>query len=85
MARPPYGGVGERHVASREPRAARRACNACSRRFSHRCKRVKLPLEVTALDVAMPLALTLDGDAVVFAIATAVELGPEVGRRDAHR
>jgi hypothetical protein len=45
----------------------------------------QLPLEVTALYVAMPLMLTLDCDAAVFAITTAVELGPEVGRCDARR
>jgi hypothetical protein len=43
-------------------------------RFSHRCERVKLPLEVMTLDVAVPLTLALDGDVAIFAIMTAVEL-----------
>jgi hypothetical protein len=37
-----------------------------------------------ALDVATPLTLTLDGDAAIFAIMMVVELGPKVGRCDAH-
>jgi hypothetical protein len=39
-------------------------------------KIVQLPLEVTALDVEMPLVLPLDGDVAILAIATAVELTP---------
>jgi hypothetical protein len=50
--------------------------------FSCRCERVELPLEVTTLDVVTPLALTLDDDAAIFAIMTAVEFGPEVSRSD---
>jgi hypothetical protein len=34
------------------------------------------------LKVMVPLALALNGDAVVFPFATAVEFGPEVGHRD---
>jgi hypothetical protein len=57
----------------------------CGGRSSHRCKGVKLPLKVTALDVATPLTLMLDGDVAIFATMTVVELGPKVGRCDAHR
>jgi hypothetical protein len=75
----------ECHATSHEPRGARRACNAHSRRYLHRRKGVKLPLEVTALDVATPLTLVLDGNAAIFAITTVIELNPKVGHHDAHR
>jgi hypothetical protein len=61
----------------------RRACNICSRRFSRRCKRVKLLLEVMTLDVATPFTLLFDGDAAIFTIVTAVEFSLEVSRGDA--
>jgi hypothetical protein len=38
-------------------------------------ERVELPLEVTTLNVAVPLALALNGNVVVFTIMIAVELG----------
>jgi hypothetical protein len=52
-------------------------------RFSCRSERIELPLEVTTLDVAAPLALTLDGDVAIFNIMTAVEFSPEVSHSDA--
>jgi hypothetical protein len=55
------------------------------RRFSCWHEGVELPFEVTTLDVAVPLVLTLDGDAAIFNITTVVEHGPEVGRSDACR
>jgi hypothetical protein len=49
--------------------------------FLRWCKRAKILLEVT-----VPLALALDGDATVFAYITAVELDPEFSHSDAgHR
>jgi hypothetical protein len=45
--------------------------------------RVKLPHEVTTLDVAAPLTLALDSDAAIFAITTAIEFGPEASHGDA--
>jgi hypothetical protein len=58
---------GERHAASQEP-------EELGGHTMH--KIVQLPLEVTALDVEMPLVLPLDGDVAILAIATAVELTP---------
>jgi hypothetical protein len=55
----------------------------CYRCFSHWHKRAKDLLEVTALKVTTPLTPALDGDVIVFTFATAVELGPEIGRSDA--
>jgi hypothetical protein len=52
-------------------------------RFLRRCERVELPLEVATLDVVVPLTLTLDGDAAIFASTTVVELGLEVSHSDA--
>jgi hypothetical protein len=73
----------EHHAAPREPRGAGRACNRHSGHISRQHKRVELPLEVTVLDVVTPLALPLDGNAAILTIMMVVELGPEVGCRDA--
>jgi hypothetical protein len=59
--------------------------NTCYKCFSHRRKRSEV-LEVTTLEVTVPLALVLDGDATIFAFTTMVELGPEIGHSNAgHR
>jgi hypothetical protein len=54
----------------------------CYMHSSCRPEWVELPHEVATLDVAAPLMLALVGDAAVFAITTAVELGLEVSRSD---
>jgi hypothetical protein len=46
--------------------------------------RVKIFLEVVALDISTPLTLTLDGDATVFPTMTAIDFSPEVSRHVAH-
>jgi hypothetical protein len=72
----------ERHASSRKPRGATTTRGARCRRFSCWRESVELPLDVMTLDVATPLALTLDGDMTIFAIMTMVELGLEVSRSD---
>jgi hypothetical protein len=42
---------------------------------------VKIFLEVVALDILMPLALALDGDAVVFRTVMVVDFSPDVSHR----
>jgi hypothetical protein len=49
-----------------------------------RHERVEIPFEVTAIHVAAPLTLALDGNAVVFPIMTMVKFSPEVSYCDAH-
>jgi hypothetical protein len=46
--------------------------------------RVKIFLEVVALDILTPLTLALNGDVVVFPTMTAVDFSPEADRRVAH-
>jgi hypothetical protein len=43
--------------------------------------RVKIFLEVVALDILMPLALALDGDAAVFRTVMVVDFSPDVSHR----
>jgi hypothetical protein len=76
---------GEHHTAPIEPRGARWACNVRSGRFSRRRQSVKLPLEVTTLDVVTPLTLSVDDNVDILTTVTAVKLGLEVGYHDAHR
>jgi hypothetical protein len=59
-----------------------RTQSTCSRRSLCQRERVELSLEVTTLDVAVPLALALNGDAAMFPITTAVEFSPEVDHSD---
>jgi hypothetical protein len=52
-------------------------------RLSCWCKRFKIPLEVAALDVAVPFMVVLNGDATILAPTMADELIMEVARRNA--
>jgi hypothetical protein len=45
---------------------------------------VELFLEVAALDIPTPFTQAPNGDAAIFATATAVDFNPEVGHRIAH-
>jgi hypothetical protein len=50
----------------------------CDLARTHWCMQVEVSLEVATLDVSMPLAVVLDGGAIVLPTSTAVDFLPEV-------
>jgi hypothetical protein len=72
----------ECHAPPQNSERARGTRSTRYRRSSRLSERVQLPLEVRTLDVVAPLALALDGVAVVFPIVIVVEFGPVVGHSD---
>jgi hypothetical protein len=50
-----------------------------------RCKRVKISLEIAALDLAVPFTVALNGDATILTPASTNELITEVGHHNAQQ
>jgi hypothetical protein len=79
LARPDYHAEVRRecHAPTHTPWRARGVRSTCHRSSDRST--------IVTLEVAMPLAVALDGDGAVLTQASALEVGPKVYRSDAHR